>query len=332
MEETDYGLAAGESYAPEDDEEPFDPRAPHVMTVLGPVDPGALGLTLSHEHLLWNPAALGGHTDAALDDPYRTLTALESFAETGGGAIVDLSTDDDGRDLPGLLWIARRSPIHVIAATGSGGGSLSHDPYGPGDSDRLATDWVHELTNGAGDSGVRPGIIRVGSSSGPAREAGRRELRAAALAHRETGVPVAVDANGVTGTVEPLSELMDVGVAAERVIVGHLDELSDQAAFRVMVQGPYGAIDHVGQGDARADERRADLAAALIGAGHGERILLSHGLGRRSQIPSYGGSPGWSHIPERFVLSLMARGISAAAVHRLLVTNPASALTIRRPG
>jgi hypothetical protein len=44
-EETfDYGLDPGESFIP-DDIDDIDPAAPHIMTVLGPVAPGALGVT-----------------------------------------------------------------------------------------------------------------------------------------------------------------------------------------------------------------------------------------------------------------------------------------------
>ncbi|MEJ7762126.1 MAG: hypothetical protein WKF80_04980 [Thermomicrobiales bacterium] len=334
MDETDYGLAPGESYAPEDRDERFDLSRAHVMTVLGPVDPGALGPTLTHEHLLRRPS--GDPTaidlDIVLDDPYRTLTALENYAESAGGAIVDMTVAGSGRDAGGLLWLARRSPVHVIAATGYDRASPSWVKSADRDDEAIAGQWVRELSVGIGETGVRPGVLWVGMGPDPFGGGEDRMIRAAARAHLATGVPLAIGGDRATESHDPLSILTVAGVPADRVIIGHLDRSGDQAAaLDAMARGAYGAVDQIGQGDADDDARRADLVSALVGAGHGERVLLSHGLGRRSLIPAYGGAPGWSHIAERFVLMLMGRGLPAAIVHRLLVTNPQSALTIRRP-
>ena len=334
MDEYDYGLVAGDSFAPDDEvDEPFDPRRPHVMTVLGPVEPAALGMTLPHEHLLCRPATIAaGDPDTVLDDPYRTLTALEAFHQSGGGAIVDMSTAEYGRDIEGLVWLARRSPVHVIATTGHHKASYLGTTLDGLDHDVIAGRSVSELEDGVGETGVRPGVIKAGTSRETIEPVEDRVLRAAAEAHLATGVPISTHTDHGTMALAQVAILTGEGVSADRVILGHLDRLGDHdEVIDILARGTYGSVDQIGKGGPADDERRADLVTALVVAGHGDRVLLSQDLSRRSLIPAYGGSPGWSHLPERFVLLLMDRGLTAPAIHRLVATNPQSALTVRRP-
>lgn len=73
----DFGLEEGERFEPLDEDEELDLSQPHVMTVLGPIDPGALGFTLHHEHVFnfVNPLAVDD-PDQILDEPAASLTDL----------------------------------------------------------------------------------------------------------------------------------------------------------------------------------------------------------------------------------------------------------------
>src|SRR4051812_25318528 len=90
-----------------------------VHTVLGPVSPAALGFTLCHEHLLTAPAErLRDGGDLLLDDPARAVRELAIFAQAGGGAVVELTAAEFGRDVAALRRISRASGVHVVATTG----------------------------------------------------------------------------------------------------------------------------------------------------------------------------------------------------------------------
>ena len=116
----DYGLAPGETFEPADEgEEPFDFAQPHVMTALGPIDPGALGFCLHHEHVICKPLDVGADDpDLLLDDPAIAAVELEGFFAAGGRAVVDMTPADYGRDIVEITWVAQHSPAHVVVITG----------------------------------------------------------------------------------------------------------------------------------------------------------------------------------------------------------------------
>ncbi|RIK12691.1 MAG: hypothetical protein DCC51_16715, partial [Anaerolineae bacterium] len=88
------------------------------MTVLGPVDKGALGVVDAHSHLYIAPVA-GGPSDApVLVGETGVGRELATFRAAGGGAVVDCQPGGCGRDGRVLRRLSERTGVHVIAATG----------------------------------------------------------------------------------------------------------------------------------------------------------------------------------------------------------------------
>src|SRR5215216_5990988 len=183
----DFGLAPGERFEPdEEDVEPFDLSRPHVMTALGPIDPDDLGFTLHHEHVVSiSRNALTTDSGVMLDDPARSLAELEDAFTVGLRAIVDMTTAEQGRDLAALIWVAQRSPIHIILVTGHDL-TVYPDALGEQEIHDLAAFYVGELAIGIDGTPVKAGLLRVGTSLN--RITAREEaLRAAARAYVATG-------------------------------------------------------------------------------------------------------------------------------------------------
>src|SRR5215213_6618456 len=135
--EYDYGLQPGERFEPDEElDEPFDLNRPHVMTALGPVDPGALGFTLPQEHVISRPP--GGDPVLQLDDIAKAVGELEGYALTGGRALVDLTTADYGRNVGDILWIAQRVPVHIVLATSVHGHRSAGPSLGVAPLDKIA--------------------------------------------------------------------------------------------------------------------------------------------------------------------------------------------------
>ena len=91
-----------------------------VRTVLGDIDPGELGVTYAHEHLV----IAGSRTtelfpDFRLDDVDRAVAELAPVQALGLRSVVDAMPADTGRDAELLAEVSRRSGIHVIAPTGA---------------------------------------------------------------------------------------------------------------------------------------------------------------------------------------------------------------------
>ena len=65
----------------------------------------------------------------------------------------------------------------------------------------------------------------------------------------------------------------------------------------------------------------------VVESGHGDRILLGGDVARRSRYISYGGMPGLSYLPARFLPRLVAR-IGRDAVDSALKVNPLRLLAL----
>ena len=331
----DYGLDPDESFEPEDDEEPLDLGQPHVMTVLGPVDPAALGFALHHEHVYCptDLALINGDADLRLDDPSNAVDELEFLFAAGGRAVVDMSPADLGRDARIMLEIAQHVPVHLIVVTGHHKHQFAA-PYASEDSIEVITARnVREVTDGIDGTGVRAGAIKAGTSLDAMSEVEERVLRAAARSHLLTGAPISTHTERGTMALEQLRVLTDEGVDPRRVILGHLDFQLDNVAYlrEVAATGAFISFDQWSKTKYATDVARACALYELAAAGHLDQLLISGDFARKSYHVSYGGSPGFAYFCDHVPLILMEAGFDAPSVRRIFVENPARALTTQRP-
>ncbi len=324
----DFGLDPGQTFEPDQlDEATFDRSLPHVMTALGPVDPNELGVTLHHEYVVGQPSE--DRDESELDDPYRALSALEEFYHAGGRTIVDLSTIDYGRDAEAIKWIAARSPVNLVVVTGHHGDQFATPHLEERMVEEIAAESVTEISKGMGTTDVCAGVILVGTSPNRITAVEERVLRAAAWAQRETGAPISILTHGGTMAIEQLSILREEGAEASRIIVGRMDRKLDLASLsRVLETGAFVSFDQISTSQYARDEERAAMAKQLVDAGYIDQLVLSGSL--TPKLTS-GGVSGWTYVIEGFPLMLMEQGMEAADVRRLLVENPARALTTRPP-
>lgn len=324
----DYGLGPGESFDPDDLDESFDLRRPHVMTALGPIDPGALGFTLSHEHLFCRPVTSIEDPDFILDDATAAVTELDYFFAAGGRAVVEMSTRDYGRDIAELFGIAQRAPTHLVLAAGHHK-ELFSKPYIADQSiDRVAADIVRELQVGIDGTAVKAGLIKAGSSFDVITAIEEKALRAAARAHLMTGAPISTHTERGTMALEQIELLQREGVDPRRVVIGHMDRRLEEHYLRqVLETGVFIGFDGWSKQAHASDEERAAMTKRLIDLGFGGQILLSGDLARRSQQLAHGGAPGFLYFADYVPLLLMAAEIDAPTVRQLFVETPARAFT-----
>ena len=330
-----FGLADEDIRFRDDSAAPADPtRRPHVMTVLGPVAPDELGVTLPHEHLLAAPPArIVAEPDLRIDDRHAALADAETFSWAGGGTIVDCTPPDNGRDLEGLRWVAEHVAVRIVAVSGfhmalHNAGELTGRSAGD-----VARELITELTEGAGLDRIRPGLLKAASSLNQIHDTERTAFEAVAIAHRATGVPITTHTEAGMMAREQVALLREFGVDPRRIIIGHMDRRWDDRSLLVSVlkTGATIGFDQLGKPKYGPDAEKARVIRELVDAGYGEQLLLSHDLARRSLRPAYGGQPGFAWLLDRFALMLLDAGLTAMDVRQLLVDNPARALTIHPP-
>ncbi|HKV30260.1 MAG TPA: phosphotriesterase-related protein [Candidatus Dormibacteraeota bacterium] len=297
-----------------------------VQTVLGPIPASNLGLTLSHEHLLCRPPgdAADADPDLVLDAPEAALAELATFKAAGGATLIEVTPIDYGRDLEGLAELSRLSGVHIVAATGLHKEQWSAEYTSRLDEDQLADMFTRELLDGV--NGVKPGVIKIGSSLERIMPGERKVFNAAALAQRATDAPITTHTEAGRLGLEQLDLLIGAGADPERIVIGHIDRRLDLDYHEAMLRaGAYIAYDQVGKPKYATDERRAEALAVLVGRGHGSKLLISGDLGRKSYWKTYDGSPGLGYIPTTFLGMLCAAGLTTAQAEELVVDNPARA-------
>jgi predicted metal-dependent phosphotriesterase family hydrolase len=309
----------------------------HVQTVLGPIDPGSLGVTLPHEHTqiaLWHIPDRWDYWQLTRDEPV-ILEELAAFRSAGGSSLVDLTVAGVGRDPEWLAGLARSSGLHIVMGCGWYRGA-----YYPAEAridrrpvDDLADELVHEVTDGVGATGIRPGIIgEIGTDKPWVSALEERVHRAAARAAKRTGL--AITTHGVLSAVglDQLRIFEEEGVDPTRVVIGHADSYPVlEHHLAILERGANVEFDFLGMSfnavERHGEPRVIALLCDLLGRGHADRILLSQDVCNDAQLQRYGGN-GYAYLATTFLPRLRAAGVSDAEIETMTVSNPRRILTI----
>lgn len=298
-----------------------------LMSVLGPVAPDALGITLPHEHTFLD-AMREDRANGLVHDPDLIELELAAYREAGGRSIVDC-TSRGLRPQPALVRrVAERTGVTIILGTG-----FYRHPYldeawfDAHSTDEVADLIVRDIVEGIDGTGVRAGIIgEIGCDRfmTPAEERG---FRAAARAHHATGLTITTHAARWPVGIAQLDLLASEGVQAGRVIVGHCDLVPDlDYHLAVAERGAFVQLDNIQGGSRYHVDWLVEAIHRLDAAGYGDRILLSHDICLTSHLAVNGGV-GFTYILRELVPMLERSGFSSAWIERVLVTNPAAALS-----
>jgi phosphotriesterase-related protein len=249
-----------------------------VITVLGEIDEGDLGVVLPHEHLLadlsqeWDPPAeLEDLRDAfrpltpdvldrsrlrplhyygvlGLSSPAAAVEELKSFTDAGGKTVVDLTPWSVGRKPHVLRAISRLAGVHVVMGSGEYR-QFAHSPFVRFASvEQLRDMMIADVMEGT--DGIRAGIIGELGTGNPVTDDEKKVLRAAAEAHLATGVSINIhrtpwpeEMAGLDG----LDLLLRQGVRPDRIVISHCDERAGAAfALEVGKRGAFISCDTFG--------------------------------------------------------------------------------------
>ncbi len=292
-----------------------------VRTVLGDIDPKDLGHTLCHEHLFTAPPewATREDTDMTLDSVDNAVSELNDFEEMGGGALVEMTTADYGRNPLKLHAAAKRSNVHVISASGYQKGIYYPDSVATDGEDELAQRFIDDVSIGVEGTTLRSGVIKYGTCrTDRILDDEQKVLRATALAHLATGAPISTHCQAGTLGDMQVAGLEQSGVDPERILIGHVDRNLDFDYIRALADtGAWLGFDHWTKPKYPSDDIRISFVEKLFDEGF-TKIMVSGDLGRPSYQPSYGGEPGFSGL-----LSQVRSRMNDEMIHQIFVVNPA---------
>ena len=320
-----------------------------IQTVLGPIAPADLGVTMIHEHVAPRtvvpppPGKAPFAPGQTIEGMVQELRRLQTY---GVRTIVDVTPMGKSRDPRTLQQIASETNLNILAATGF----YKEPSYTPfvhqASIDELVRFMMDEIENGIEGTGIRPSIIKVGSSKGAITSTEAKVLRAAALVHCETGLPITTHCTLGTMGRQQMDIFLECGVSPSRVIIGHSDLNCETLYFtEILKTGATLGFDTIGKerfhyvrhkeaGYERyaflleeyhiSDDRRLTNLLNLINDGFASQLVLSSDITwiDAVQNPNTFGSWGYSYLWEQFIPRIQKAGVEKNVLHTMLISNP----------
>lgn len=314
-----------------------------VNTVTGPVSVEQIGRTLVHEHVAFQYP--GWQFDAAappLDRQMAVSKAVEEIERAkacGVKTIIDCTPPDGSRDVDLIKEVAEKANINIVCATGRYNGAegapvyfTARHNFGKDIIPELYEGFVKEATEGIGNTKVRAGIIKVGTSLNQITAYEERVLRAAARACKETGVSIITHTEAGTMGLEQADIFISEGVNPKKVAIGHSCGTPDMKyLLSLLDKGVYVSFDRFGLDFIFPDAIRKAHLIALMGLGYTERLLVS-----QDYVINWPGrplltseeqkrlAPEWNltHLFRNIFPALKQAGIKDEQIDTLLIDNP----------
>ena len=258
-----------------------------IMTVLGPISAGDLGVTLVHEHMVLGfPGWFADETVAPYDRmaiEAKCLEVLKDIKSVGVQSIIDTTPCDmGGRDAALLKGLSEKSGINIIVVTG-----LYYEKDGGAPyyrwlrfANRDIEEDIYELfkteiTTGIGKTGVRPGLIKVATDDPIITEYEQLIIRAAVRVSKETGIPIMTHCQG--DTVGPAQQdlFLQLGANPKKIVIGHQNNSADinYHLFQLDRPGFFLGFDRTG---AINGPQAEESLIELIRRGYADRLMISH--------------------------------------------------------
>lgn len=303
----------------------------HINTVLGEIKAEDLGFTYSHEHLIAHPPDWKKREDPDLELPSIecAIIELKKFYYAGGRTLVEGSTIDYGRDPEALKYIATKVPVNIICTTGFNKGAYYPEWVKEIAFNDLVDLFVEEVENGIGNTGIKAGQIKIGTSYNVITKLEEKVIRAAAKAQIITKAPIWCHTESGTMGLEILDILEEEGADISKVAVGHSDRNADpKYHIDILKRGAYLQFDGPGKIKYYPDSVRIELIKNVINNGFEDKLLISGDMGRKSYLSAYGGGPGFEFIIKKFTKRMLEEGITKDIINKIFIKNPAKWLTI----
>ena len=225
-----------------------------IQTVLGPIPPEQLGVTMTHEHLLIEVSAFRVQPESAsakgffdesvsletlgrirhyaarnadnsrLSDVSTIIDEVMLYKQHGGDSIVDATSIGMSRDPMGLFRVSRATGVNIIM-----GASYYVAAAHPSGMDQLTEDdiveqIVRDVMEGVNGTVIKSGVIGEIGCTSPLEDNERKVLRASARAQRITGAPLLIHpGRDETAPLQNMEVLTEAGADLSRTIMGHLD-------------------------------------------------------------------------------------------------------------
>lgn len=330
-----------------------------IQTVTGIIDSSQLGITLMHEHfifdrsLLWKePIGLeksfahqkvemsilgklrlnpfSNYDNCILNDEETAIKEVRQFYNRGGNSIVDVTIDGIGRNPKALCRISRATGLNIVM----GSGFYIHETHPKRvqefSIEKIKEEIIIDLTVGVHGTDIKSGIIGEIGIGDNMTDREIKVLRGAARAQKETNAVLSIHLPGKNKYGHQVLDIIEQeGGNLNKTILGHMNHLLESFDYQksLIKRGAFIEFDMIGmdfwfpEGQSPSDEQNAKGIVKLIDKGYIKQILLSQDVFMKIMLKKFGGW-GYSHILENFIPRLKEKGVNQDEINQLLVTNP----------
>ncbi|XP_002739051.1 N-acetyltaurine hydrolase-like [Saccoglossus kowalevskii] len=311
------------------------------------------GLTLEQQQHLWlQPLTLQnvGHVrsyfnqnkdNMILNDVHVMCEEMSIYKARGGSSLVECSVDGMSRNPIAMKKISEITGVNIVMGTGfylAG----NHPPDMDHRTVELIADTLLSEINEGVDGGICAGIIGELGCSTNLAENEIKVLKAAAIAQRETGLPISIHPGySIESPFQIVDILKSEGADLSRVIIGHMDRgvISIQAMIELAKKGCILEFDQFGWGcsmvhalshgmDYPSDFTRCHMIRELRDYGFLKQVVMSHDIAFKTRLVKYGGE-GYEYLLKNIVPFMLKRGLTQDDVNTMMIENPKRLLTVQ---
>ncbi len=306
-----------------------------IITVTGEIPASEMGITVTHEHVLVDFAmidSMGTHPYQRDSVINKVLPFFEELASFKVATFVECTPEYLGRDPQLLAELSRKSGIRIL--TNTGWYAADHERHIPGkikdmSAGEIAAIWIDEAKNGIGNTGIKPGFIKIGINNTDLSETDKKLVAAACITHLVTGLTIMSHTGPAAPALAQLQILKHYGVDPSAFIWTHaMNERSNEKIREVAQTGCWVAFDGIHENEVSL-VRSKDLLTFMKSANLLNRILLSQDAGWYDPAKPGGGKiRPYTAIFKSLIPVLRDAGFTPEEVDRMTVKNPAEAFGV----
>ncbi|MBS7635284.1 hypothetical protein KEJ34_07380 [Candidatus Bathyarchaeota archaeon] len=319
-----------------------------IQTVLGPISPEELGITMMHEHIVarFNEKLENRELDYAVKE-------LKKAKMMGCQTIVEVSPPKmflegkGGRNIRFLEKVAKETGLNIICCTGY----YQIPPEIKKKSvEDIADEMIKEITEGIEDTNIRAGVIKVAANNVPLNPSEEKIFLAAGMAQSQTGVPVCC--HSIFGPLEQLETLIKGGANPEHCYFSHVEAefgwegrtLQDEAKYLLEIARRGGSLlfNNFGFEHDTPWNDLVYIICHLVEEGFSNRVLISmdvnwviHNNGlvelEAEDVNPECRKRNYAYLFTHAIPALEKAGINKKTIEKFLIDNPKNILTPFKP-
>lgn len=309
----------------------------NINTVQGQIDSKDLGITLMHEHITfadWSMRQNFGskfcQRDLIVEAAVKQFNKIKKF---GVKSIVDATVPNIGRDVSIIHEVAEKTGLNFIVS--SGFYYQEEPPLVNRPEDQIYKLLLEECKNGVDGTNIYPGIMKAASDKNGITSYTEKLHRAIGRVAADLNFPIFCHHDPATKCGNKILDILeDVGMSANKVIIGHVGDSNDIDYMKSLLsRGCYLGLDRFGFIDYDNNlQNRIQTILELHKAGHQDQILLSHDLAvflgvfedweQFSKEELFNPKISYSFIFEEVIPLLLKKRMSEQDINQILINNP----------